>query len=929
MLDNSYWQNPANLIQAPQPAALASLTVDDGTHTLTINPAAQYVVKVAAFDGQATTTQFVNTAVTSLPLVFAVPDQQFAHSSASNPQLSFDLSNQPLSPAGAVNLGDLNGLTPTSTITVYNYVPGEAYTLSTSLNLQFKTSYYQDSAGRGERWLYSSVAGTWYIIEPNGNFSKWNGGSSYTKVATLDFSYWNNPNLLINITDGQHVVAPTALTPNGAFTFADNANVLSFNTNGSVVGNFLVSVTASDTLSSTTHTFKLAITDSAPSFNLLTPGSTTISHTSSYNATVNDIGDLDDSQSAVTVAANVYPYVPGLAYELQQSYHFYTTGSFLSSGTNPKWVRSAVNNGWYTIDKTGVLSKWNGGQSFTAIGTLDTSYYADPTKLFGATQPTPLNPASVTVTLTGSNAAGYNLNVAPTNAAGKLLVQVNASDGGATSSQYFPLTVVSPVPTFTVSPSAAAVAFTNPATATISNISAAPDPVNAVTFAANVYSLVPGIAYQLNQQKSFVFSGSYYLNSAGKGEKWLLSSVENAWYIIEPDGKLSKWNGGSSFTQVVIDGFSVVLGAAYWNDPTLLSGANTAPSDLAHGGGTFTTSFAGSNATGLTLTVNTNGVNQGTFLVQVIGNDSGATASQYFVQQFTDFAPTFGQPADQSISHFVHSYTLDLTNPAAFANPSAVPAPTLFYVEAVPPGNLATVTLGAKAYYDTTAAVAYQLNSGLNLFTTGNYYLNSAKLGEKWVRSHVTNLWYIIQPNGNFSVWNGGSSFTSIAQLDGSYFADPNTLFTATEPIGADLAQAGFPTPAVTSYSVDNVNHTVTVNTTSSFLGTLLVKVTASDPAGLSSSQFFKLTFTSLTPTLSFIPTGAVPLSKSGTSGTVELVGNDPDSSNAQPLTYAVAFTDASARRWPTTCSNRSIFSCPARPTSTPTIKRKSGCEAM
>ncbi len=367
---------------------------------------------------------------------------------------------------------------------------------------------------------------------------------------------------------------------------------------------------------------------------------------------------------------------------------------------------------------------------------------------------------------------------------------------------------------------------------------------------------------------------------------------------------MSKWNGGTSFTQVVLDSVPVVLGPDYWTDPSKLYNANTPPADLAKVG-TFTTSFTGTNSTGLILTVNPNGQNAGDYLIGVNGNDAGAVNTQYFAQNFSDFAPTFGQPADQSIAHGVATYTLDLTNPASFAHPSAIPSPVLTYAEGIPPGSLSTVTVGVKTYYATSAGIAYQLNSQFNLFTTGNYFQNALGLGERWVRSHVNNQWYIIEPSGKFSVWNGGSSVTFIAQLDSSYYADPTKLFNAAEPASADTtappqnpaagASSPLTTPAVLSYGIDNVGHKVTVNTDPNFVGTLLVKVTAKDPAGLATSQFFKLTTTSLTPTLSIVPPGPLALSKAGTPLTVELVGNDPDSGNSKPLNYVVTVTDVSA----------------------------------
>ena len=379
-LDSSYWVDPSKLVLAPEPTPLANVAVDDVNHILTITPAAQEIVKVSASDGQATTKQFFNLTVTTVPPAFNVPDQQVAHNKAANPQLRIDLANEPANPVGAINLSDPNGLPLTTTLAVYNYVPGEAYKLSTTLDLQFHSSNYQDSAGLGERWLYSQATNSWYIIEPNGNFSKWNGGTSFTFVAKLDFSYWNNLNSLININDGNHVIAPAPLASTPSFNYADNANVLTFNTDGTVAGNFLASVTAADTLSSTTKSFEVSFTDVAPTFFLGTPGSTTISHTASYDATITNVTDGDTAigggAETPTFSANVYPFVPGLAYELQQTYGFYTTGNYYLSGTGPTWFRSAANKTWYTIDKTGVVSKWNLGTSFTTIGTLDANYKA-------------------------------------------------------------------------------------------------------------------------------------------------------------------------------------------------------------------------------------------------------------------------------------------------------------------------------------------------------------------------------------------------------------------------------------------------------------------------------------------------------------------------------------------------------------------------
>jgi hypothetical protein len=888
-LDPSYFANPAKLFTAPEPTPItANISVNDTTHVVTLNNVAQEVVKISVFDGQAGLTRFFNISVASSPPVFSVPDQQFPHTSMANPQLSIDLTNQPASPAGAVNLTDPNGLPYTTTLAVYNYAAGEAYQLGTSLGLQLNGSYYQNALHRNEKWLYGQATQSWYIIEPNGNFSsRPHPGDTPILLATLDPSYWVDPTLLTK-PNTPVSVASSHFT----FSVSANNNVLTFNTDHTVAGNFLAVVTVADRLNTTTHGFKLSITDTPPAFTISAPPPTTISHTGNYTATIPGASISDADGDTPTFSAAVYPYLPAFAFELNQANLFYTTGDYQSDGTSPKFFRGATANSWFSIDNTGQIVEYSGGVA-TPFAMLDPTYFNDPTKLFNAQLPAPLSSSAITAVLTGNNTNGYSLLITPINAAGHLLVVVTATDVAASTSNFFDLNVISPTPSFTVTPQSTSVPFTSSATATVTNISASPDPVTAVNFSASVYSLNAGLAYQLDLAKGFFFTGNYSQNALGLNEKWFRSAVDNGAYIIQPDGTVSLVGSGG-ITPLTLDGVPVVLGMAYWNDPTLLFNAATMPPpDLSQAGsGTFTTSLTGTNATGLTLTVNPNGKNAGTFIVQVKGADGGVVTSQFFAQTFTDSAPTFGQPANQSVTHQVHTFTLDLTNPASFVNPSAIPSPVLTYAG----GSLSTVTLGVKAYYADAAGLAYELNSQFHFFTTGNYTLNALGMGEKWFKSLADGNAYIIDPSGKISRFNKDGTLTFVGQLDFSYFTDPTKLFNAAEPTGADQAQPPtHPTPAVTSYMVDNTHDTVTVNTDPNFVGNLVVKVSATDPAGLATTRFFNLALTGLAPTLSFNPAGTVALDRNGTPSTVELVGNDPDSGNTQPLTYQVSVTDLSA----------------------------------
>src|SRR5262249_857260 len=48
------------------------------------------------------------------------------------------------------------------------------------------------------------------------------------------------------------------------------------------------------------------------------------------------------------------------------------------------------------------------------------------------------------------------------------------------------------------------------------------------------------LAYQLRQQLGLSFAGTYYTNSWGLNEKWLLGN-SNQWYFILPNGELHRW----------------------------------------------------------------------------------------------------------------------------------------------------------------------------------------------------------------------------------------------------------------------------------------------------------------------------------------------------------------------------------------------------
>jgi hypothetical protein len=75
---------------------------------------------------------------------------------------------------------------------------------------------------------------------------------------------------------------------------------------------------------------------------------------------------------------------------------------------------------------------------------------------------------------------------------------------------------------------------------------------------------------------------------------------------------------------------------------------------------------------------------------------------------------------------------------------------------------------------------AYDLDQRLELQATGNLFENWGGAGEKWF--HGDGGWYFITPDGSLYLWNGqsGANGDLIANLDASFFDNPELLYNST-----------------------------------------------------------------------------------------------------------------------------------------------------
>ena len=263
------------------------------------------------------------------------------------------------------------------------------------------------------------------------------------------------------------------------------------------------------------------------------------------------------------------------------------------------------------------------------------------------------------------------------------------------------------------------------------NLSAS-DPGNyPLTYSAQAMTL----GYWLKQQLGLTYTGDYYLNSLGHGEKWLLGAGKT-WYAITPTGQLFRSAGWS----LVAD-----LDPSYYVNPSLLFNAQpTVPVAL--------------TVTGSQLTINRTPGFANTFVVYVTVSDGSVTNSKPFIVMTRDQAPVLASLPNQAVAHTQDNLVLNLSASDADRDPVS------YTVQVVNP--------------------AYSWQRQLGLYFSGSYYTNSRGLNEKWLQG-TGGSWYAIMPNGQLV----NSNWNVLTTLDPSYYADPSLLFKAAEtlPIAATI----------------------------------------------------------------------------------------------------------------------------------------------
>ena len=313
------------------------------------------------------------------------------------------------------------------------------------------------------------------------------------------------------------------------------------------------------------------------------------------------------------------------AYDLDQQLGLYEWGgSYWTNlrGANEKYLASTTNGlaAPCFILPNGQLYRWGGSiAASTLVATLSSAYYANPSLLVNAQPPvySPVASSNVSASVSGSTltitrAAGYT---------NDLSVRISVSDGTATTTSTFNVSVTNAAPQMAAIPDQVMPASQNSLSLPVTASDPDGDPL---TYSAAVLTVDPLAqeAYNLSQQLGlYQWGGSYWTNLRSANEKYLASSTNGlaAPCFILPNGQLYRWGGSIAASTLV-----ATLSPAYYANPALLINAQP-PVPIAMSGVSVTVSMAGN-----VMTINRVAGYANNFFIRATVSDGAATCSETF-----------------------------------------------------------------------------------------------------------------------------------------------------------------------------------------------------------------------------------------------------------------------------------------------------------
>ncbi|MEE2785784.1 MAG: hypothetical protein VX589_00495 [Myxococcota bacterium] len=269
-------------------------------------------------------------------------------------------------------------------------------------------------------------------------------------------------------------------------------------------------------------------------------------------------------------------------------------------------------------------------------------------------------------------------------------------------------------------------------------------------------------AFEIDQTLQFRTTGRFFDNWGGRGEKWL-TTEDNQWYFIEPDGTLVRWAGGSLRNGRLV----ATLSAEFFQRPDRLTNARDPAVDNCLAAGDTYTAYDLDQELALGQRHGDYAEDWGGLGEKWLGSGRG---DWYFIvpdgtlyQWDTGTSP----PRGVEVARLSPSYH---ANPGALHG-AAYPEPGFCSVADDPD---LSVSLDD---------VAAEVDASLGLSSHGNYALNWGGRQEKWIAG-AGGQWYYLLPDGSFYRWAAGSRPIDgelIVTLSAEFYDQPARLHDAAQ----------------------------------------------------------------------------------------------------------------------------------------------------
>ena len=493
-------------------------------------------------------------------------------------------------------------MTYTATAAGYDSKALLAYQLDQTHGFYAASSDYYNFRGHGEKYFLGN--GGLYFILGNGGVYQWNNSiAGSTLLGTLDSTYHANLATVVTATQPVAGTVDVNLSVSGSNLTIDPAS--------NFLGTFVVTVTANDGISTASANFTVNVVNHAP----------TIADQADINMGKNEasrvlaltIADNDGDSLTITPTAVGYDTNELLAYQLDQAHGFYSAGSdyYNFRGHGERYFLGNGGSSLHFILGDGAVYTWAGSiAGSTLLGTLDSSYSTDLSKLLNAPTPTQSTP-NVTLSMSGNN-----LTIDPANGyLGTFTVTVSVTDGTHTVQDTFNVTVANNAPTLG-SVSNQTMSQTDDTRVVALSVSDSDGDSVALSATAAWTDPTAQLAYQLDQTHLFASAGSDYYNFRGLGERYFVGNNGSTLHFILANGAVYTW-GGSMGSSTLLG----TLDASYNSDLSkLLNAQQPAPTTP-----NVNLSFSGNN-----LTIDPDASFSGTFDVTVRADDGTEASTRTF-----------------------------------------------------------------------------------------------------------------------------------------------------------------------------------------------------------------------------------------------------------------------------------------------------------